>query len=78
MTESTATTDAILIATLLLAGAIFWHVKMKPAAQQAAVAASASDAPPQPPPVSGGVPQLALGQFAVAPDRMWLVLPRGA
>jgi hypothetical protein len=71
-----STTDAILIATLLLAGAIFWWLKVRPASGQAA--ATPSDAPPLPPNVAGGaIPQPALGQNAVAPDRQWLVIPRG-
>jgi hypothetical protein len=60
--------EAIMVAAITLAGAIFWHVIKRSAAAAPAAAPAATDE---------GLPLVRLGQNAVAPDRWWLLIPRG-
>jgi hypothetical protein len=59
--------EMILLAALAFAGFVFWRI------YERRTAPSAVPAPGAPP----GEPFLALGQFAVAPDRRWLLIRPG-
>jgi hypothetical protein len=75
MSEPRTVVEAVVISAMLFAGVLFWHLQAR------LLASPADDArtpPPQPQPMAGGMPVLLLGQHAVAPDRRWLLIPRGA
>ena len=77
MTEKSQTQgvmEAVMAAALILVGTIFWHLYTRAFAANG----TASAEPAIPAPMAGGIPVLALGQNAVAPDRRWLLLPFGA
>jgi len=62
--------DAILILALLLAGVVFWRLHQ---ARIAPATATPADSPGAP----AGAGTLALGQYAVAADRQWLLIQPG-
>ncbi len=76
MTTERSVVEAVMVAAIVLTGALFWHLHRPFLGDTQPDPARA--APPAPAPMAGGVPVLALGQNAVAPDRRWLLIPRGA
>jgi hypothetical protein len=68
-------TESVMVAALLLVASIFWHLYTR---SMSGGNGAASAEPPTPAPMAGGIPVVALGQNAVAPDRQWLLLPYGA
>lgn len=61
--------ELILLAALAMAGFVFWRVYNRRAIEGASLAPA--------PGAPAGSPFLPLGQYAVAPDRQWLLIRPG-